>query len=115
MISALSELDSVVRCLELGAEDYLPKPFNPTLLKARLGASLDKKRARDREQRFAAAVRAQNTEMAAWRKAQEADLAVARTTQQAIISSTPARLKGWRCRHSLQAIDPGRRRRVWLA
>jgi sigma-B regulation protein RsbU (phosphoserine phosphatase) len=30
MISALSELDSVVRCLELGAEDYLPKPFNPT-------------------------------------------------------------------------------------
>ena len=95
MISALSELDSVVRCLELGAEDYLPKPFNPTLLKARLGASLDKKRARDREQQLAAAVRAQNTEMAAWRKAQEADLAVARTTQQAIVSTTPARLKGW--------------------
>ncbi|MBA2269620.1 MAG: SpoIIE family protein phosphatase [Chthoniobacterales bacterium] len=95
MISALSELDSVVRCLELGAEDYLPKPFNPTLLKARLGASLDKKRARDREQQLAAALRAQNTEMAAWRKAQEADLAIARTTQQAIVSSAPARLKGW--------------------
>ncbi|PZR71977.1 MAG: hypothetical protein DLM52_13745 [Chthoniobacterales bacterium] len=95
MISALNELDSVVRCIELGAEDYLPKPSDPTLLKARLGASLDKKRARDREQELAAALRAQNTEMAAWRKAQEADLAVAHTTQQAIVSSAPAHLRGW--------------------
>lgn len=47
MISALNELDSVVRCIELGAEDYLPKPFNPTLLRARVGASLEKKRLRD--------------------------------------------------------------------
>lgn len=47
MISALQELDSVVRCIELGAEDYLPKPFNPVLLKARIGACLDKKRLRD--------------------------------------------------------------------
>src|SRR5262245_45863080 len=38
MISALQELDSVVKCLELGAEDYLPKPFNPTILKARVGS-----------------------------------------------------------------------------
>ncbi|MFN2477287.1 MAG: response regulator [Chthoniobacterales bacterium] len=96
MISALNELDSVVRCIELGAEDYLPKPFNPTLLKARLGASLEKKRARDREQELTATLRAQNTEMAAWRKAQEADLAVARTTQQAIVSAAPTLLKGWR-------------------
>lgn len=95
MISALNELDSVVRCIELGAEDYLPKPFNPTLLKARLGASLDKKRARDREQELTAALRAQNTEMAAWRKAQEADLAIARTTQQAIVNSAPTHLRGW--------------------
>ena len=49
MISALAELDSVVRCIELGAEDYLPKPFNPVLLRARVGASLEKKRLRDRE------------------------------------------------------------------
>jgi phosphoserine phosphatase RsbU/P len=47
MISALSEVESVIRCIELGAEDYLPKPFNPTLLRARLGASLEKKRLRD--------------------------------------------------------------------
>ncbi|MBW3631087.1 MAG: response regulator [Gemmatimonadetes bacterium] len=49
MISALSEMESVARCIEMGAEDYLPKPFNPILLKARIGASLEKKRARDRE------------------------------------------------------------------
>jgi two-component system sensor histidine kinase/response regulator len=49
MISALNELQSVVRCIEAGAEDYLAKPFNPTLLKARIGACLEKKRGRDRE------------------------------------------------------------------
>ena len=47
MISAVDELESVIRCIELGAEDYLPKPFNPTLLRARVGASLEKKRMRD--------------------------------------------------------------------
>ena len=49
MISALGEQDSVVRCIEMGAEDYLPKPFNPILLKARTGACLEKKRLHDRE------------------------------------------------------------------
>jgi adenylate cyclase len=47
MISAVDELDSVVRCIELGAEDYLPKPFNSTLLRARVGACLEKKRLHD--------------------------------------------------------------------
>ncbi|MDQ3283535.1 MAG: response regulator, partial [Acidobacteriota bacterium] len=49
MISAVDELDSVVRCIAAGAEDYLGKPFNPTLLQARIGACLEKKRSRDRE------------------------------------------------------------------
>ena len=49
MISALGELQSVVRCIEAGAEDYLPKPFDPVLLRARIGASLEKKRLRDAE------------------------------------------------------------------
>jgi len=49
MISALDEIDSVVRCIELGAEDYLPKPFDPVLLRARIGACLEKKRLRDQE------------------------------------------------------------------
>ena len=51
MISAATELDTVVRCIELGAEDYLPKPFNPTLLRARLGTVLEKKRLRDEVRR----------------------------------------------------------------
>ena len=49
MISAVEEIESVVRCIELGAQDYLPKPFNPVLLRARLGACLERKRLRDQE------------------------------------------------------------------
>jgi class 3 adenylate cyclase/CheY-like chemotaxis protein len=52
MISALSEFESVVRCIELGAEDYLPKPFNPALLRARVGACLEKKRLHDQEHNY---------------------------------------------------------------
>ena len=49
MTSSLDELDSVVKCLEMGAEDYLNKPINPVLLNARIGASLEKKRLRDQQ------------------------------------------------------------------
>ena len=49
MISALDDIESVVRCIEMGAEDYLPKPFDPVLLRARIGACLEKKRLRDLE------------------------------------------------------------------
>jgi len=52
MISAVDDIDSVVRCIELGAEDYLSKPFNPVLLKARINACLEKKRLRDQEQAY---------------------------------------------------------------
>ena len=54
MISAIEEIGSVVRCIELGAEDYLPKPFDATLLRARVGASLEKKALRDEVQSQAA-------------------------------------------------------------
>ncbi|HET6265838.1 MAG TPA: adenylate/guanylate cyclase domain-containing protein [Usitatibacter sp.] len=47
--SSLEGIDHVVRCIELGAEDYLPKPVNPVLLRARIGASLEKKRLRDQQ------------------------------------------------------------------
>jgi adenylate cyclase len=49
MISALDQLEGIVRCIELGAEDYLGKPFNPVFLRARISAALEKKRLRDRE------------------------------------------------------------------
>ncbi len=49
MISALDDVATVVRCIEHGAEDYLPKPFDPVLLRARITASLEKKRLRDTE------------------------------------------------------------------
>jgi two-component system, cell cycle response regulator len=49
MISAVEELESVVKCMGLGAQDYLPKPFNPVLLRARLTACLERKRLRDQE------------------------------------------------------------------
>ena len=49
MTSALDELDSVVKCVEMGAEDYLTKPINPVLLNARITASLEKKRLRDQQ------------------------------------------------------------------
>lgn len=51
MISAIDEIDSVVRCIEAGAEDYLPKPFDPVLLRARVNAGLAKKRLHELEQK----------------------------------------------------------------
>ncbi|HJQ13520.1 MAG TPA: adenylate/guanylate cyclase domain-containing protein [Anaerolineales bacterium] len=52
MTSSLDEIDSVVKCVELGAEDYLNKPVNPTLLRARVNASLEKKRLRDEQRKL---------------------------------------------------------------
>lgn len=49
MISAVDEIDSVVRCIEMGSEDYLPKPFNPLLLRARVTGALAKKRLQEFE------------------------------------------------------------------
>jgi adenylate cyclase len=51
MISAIDDVESVVRCIEVGAEDYLPKPFDPALLRARVNAGLARKRLHDLEQR----------------------------------------------------------------
>jgi len=51
MISAMDEVQNAVRCIEMGAEDYLTKPFDPVLLRARIGACLEKKRLRDEERR----------------------------------------------------------------
>ena len=65
MISALDELAAVVKCIENGAEDFLPKPFNPTLLRARIGAGLQKKRFRDQEAAYLATIEQTQTRLRA--------------------------------------------------
>jgi len=64
MISALDDLSSVVRCIQLGAEDYLGKPFEPVLLQARIGACLEKKRLHDHDARH-------RRELAEWNRTLE--------------------------------------------
>ncbi len=54
MTSSIDEIDGMVKCIELGAEDYLHKPVNPVLLKARINASLEKKRLRDQQRELIA-------------------------------------------------------------
>ena len=56
MVSAIDETDSVVRCLELGADDYVSKPFNPVVLQARIESSLAKKRLQDHKSQLLAAL-----------------------------------------------------------
>ncbi|AIE72650.1 MULTISPECIES: SpoIIE family protein phosphatase [unclassified Synechocystis] len=64
IVSALDEFESIIRCIEIGAEDFLPKPFDPVLLKARIGSSLEKKRLRDQEKLYTQQVEALSEMMA---------------------------------------------------
>ncbi|MEM7159585.1 MAG: response regulator [Myxococcota bacterium] len=52
MLTSLDEPDSITRCIQQGAEDHLPKPFDPVLLRARIGSSLEKKKIRDLEREY---------------------------------------------------------------
>lgn len=81
MISALNDTDSIVRCIELGAEDYLPKPFHPSILKARVNASLMKKHVRDRERRLAESL--------------ERELSIAHDIQQSFLPETLPAVPGY--------------------
>jgi serine phosphatase RsbU (regulator of sigma subunit) len=81
MISAVSEIESVVRCVEMGATDYLPKPFNPVLLKARVNATLEKKRLRDKER--------------LWAKSMERELDIGREIQASFLPDELPRVAGW--------------------
>ena len=72
--SALDELDSVVRCVEMGAADYLPRPIKPTLLRARVATSLAEKRLRDDNARLLATVERQRQELSRFLSPQVAAL-----------------------------------------
>ncbi|MFI5255549.1 MAG: adenylate/guanylate cyclase domain-containing protein [Candidatus Limnocylindrales bacterium] len=74
VISAVDELDSVVRCIEMGAADYLPKPFNAAILHARLSTSLAAKRLRDLERAYLGTIDRQRSELARFLSPQVAEL-----------------------------------------
>ena len=81
VISAASEVRSVVKGLELGAEDFLPKPFEPKILRARISSSLEKKRLHDLEQLYL--------------KGLQHELDIAREIQQDFLPSELPRVEGW--------------------
>ena len=63
VVSGLDDLDGIVRCVEMGAADYLPRPIKPTLLRARVATSLAEKRLRDDNARLLATVERQRQEL----------------------------------------------------
>ena len=81
IISASSDLKSVVKGIQLGAEDYLPKPFEPTLLLARISSSLEKKYLRDLEQQYL--------------KSMERELDIGREIQQGFLPTELPEVPGW--------------------
>ncbi|HET7727712.1 MAG TPA: response regulator [Candidatus Limnocylindrales bacterium] len=74
VISDLDDLDSIVRCVEMGATDFLPRPIKPTLLRARVDASLADKRLRDQVHSLLSMVERQRTELARFLSPQVAAL-----------------------------------------
>ncbi len=81
MVSAVDEMASIVRCIGLGAEDYLPKPFDPVLLKARVSAALARKRLHDQEARHARSL--------------ERELEIGREIQRGFLPATLPQPAGW--------------------
>jgi serine phosphatase RsbU (regulator of sigma subunit) len=81
MVTAIDGVDSVVRCLELGAEDYITKPFNPVVLRARIASSLNKKRVSDLS--------------ASLLKALSREMQIAQRIQLGFLPSALPQLPGW--------------------
>jgi putative two-component system response regulator len=73
MVSALDEVDKVVQCIKIGAVDYLPKPFNPTLLKARIESALAAKKLHDREEGYRRKIENYNVQLESevWKRTEE--------------------------------------------
>jgi phosphoserine phosphatase RsbU/P len=89
VISASNNLQSVVKGIQLGAEDYLPKPFEPILLHARISSSLEKKRLRDLQQLYL--------------KGLERELNIAREIQAGFLPAELPKVEGWEIAASFKA------------
>lgn len=89
MVTSVEEIESAIRCIEMGAEDYLPKPFNPVLLRARLNASLEKKHLRDKEQLYL--------------KSLERELEIGREIQASFLPTSLPQAPGWEIAASLKS------------
>jgi serine phosphatase RsbU (regulator of sigma subunit) len=81
MVTAIDGVDSVVRCLELGAEDYITKPFNPVVLRARIESSLNKKRVADLNAKLL--------------QSMSREMAIAQRIQLGFLPDALPRLPGW--------------------
>ncbi len=88
VISAYDDIDRVVKGILLGAEDYLPKPFDPVLLRARIGASLEKKRLRDQERKLQKQLQDANETM-------RRELALAMDVQASFLPRELPDIPGW--------------------
>ncbi len=81
VISAIGEMSSIIRCIEMGAEDYLPKPFNRILLNARIGAVFEKKQLLDKERLYT--------------KSMESELEIGHQIQSSFFPESLPRISGW--------------------
>ncbi|UCC78103.1 MAG: response regulator, partial [Anaerolineales bacterium] len=88
VISAYDDIDRVVKGILLGAEDYLPKPFDPVLLRARIGACLEKKRLRDQERKLQKQLQDANETM-------RRELALAMDVQASFLPRELPDIPGW--------------------
>ena len=89
VVSAVDQIESVARCLELGAEDHLCKPFDPVILKARLGACLQRKQWRDQEKSYLRQIEREVRE----REQAQRDLSVANEELERRVAARTAELR----------------------
>ncbi len=89
MVTAVDEVASAIRCIEMGAEDYLSKPFDPVLLRARINACLEKKRLRDKEQLYL--------------KSLEREMEIGREIQAGFLPAELPKSPGWEISASFKA------------